>query len=148
MQGIAVDKSVESGIIKTGAYSGAKKTEGWQSRHAELMYEEIRHRTTDVKKISENTPFTEGAVSSIKNHMFEKEHKFEDGSHRRFDSDFDQAQAWDRLSQGKGTETDIVMLKHEYIELTQMELNGFTYEEAHSIANTYHNWAKKLLEEE
>ena len=45
-----VAKSTESGIINTGAISGAKKTPGWQDRHAEQMYEQIRHRTTDVKK--------------------------------------------------------------------------------------------------
>ncbi len=31
--GKSVDKSAESGIIKAGTYSGAKKTEDWQNRH-------------------------------------------------------------------------------------------------------------------
>ena len=142
-----VDKSGKSGIMKSGAYSGAKKTEGWQSRHGELMYEEIRHRTTDVKNIAKHTPFKESAVEEIKQHMFFKEHKFADGSIKRFDSDFDQAQAWDRLSRGKGTKSDIEMLKHEYVELTQMRLHGYVYETAHDIANSKHNWAKILIEE-
>lgn len=135
-----LDKSAGSGIMNTGAISGAKKTFGWQERHGERMYEEIRHRTTDVKKIAKHTPFKESAVEEIKQHMFFKEHKFADGSIRRFDSDFDQAQAWDRLSQGKGTKTDIEMLKHEYVELTQMRLHGYDYETAHAIANSKHNW--------
>lgn len=111
------------------------------------MYEEIRHRTTDVKNIAKHTPFKKGAVEEIKQHMFFKEHKFADGSTRRFDSDFDQAQAWDRLSQGKGTKADIEMLKHEYVELTQMRLHGYDYETAHDIANSKHNWAKMLIKE-
>ena len=138
--GSGLTSSAVSGIINTGAKSGAKKTPGWQERHAELMYEEIRHRSTDIKRISESTPFTERSVEEIKQHMFIKEHRFLDGSVRRFDSDFDQAQAWDRLSKGKGTKTDIEMLKHEYVELTQMRIYGYAYETAHKIANSKHNW--------
>lgn len=136
----SVANSESYGIINTGAISGAKKTPGWQDRHAEQMYEQIRHRTTDVKKISENTIFKESAIEEIKQHMFFKEHKFADGTVKQFDYDFDQAQAWDRLSKGVGTETDLLMLKHEYVELTQMRLYGYDYETAHAIANKIHNW--------
>lgn len=135
-----VDNLNENDIINTGAISGAKKTAGWQDRHAEKMYEEIRHRTTDIKRISEYTSFSEKAVQEIKQHMFFKEHKFEDGTIHRFDPDFDQVQAWDRLSQGKGSNIDIEMLKHEYVELTQMRIHGYAYEKAHEIANKHHNW--------
>lgn len=130
----------DGGRIYTGGYSGAKKTDGWQDRHAERMYEEIRHRTTDVRKIAESTPFTESAVAQIKDHMFNREHRFRDGSVHRFFSDYDQAQAWDRLSQGRGTEVDLVLLRHEYVELTQMRLHDYDYETAHEIANARHNW--------
>ncbi len=140
-------KDSNSGIIKTGGYSGGKKTENWKNIHAKQMYEQIRHRTTDVKKISEYTPFTEKAVDEIKQHMFFRKHKFADGSVRRFDYDFEQAQAWDRLSQGKGSETDVVLLKHEFVELTQMRLYDYVYEDAHEIANNKHNWAKLIIEE-
>ena len=146
--GSEVDNSEKSGIIKAGAFSGAKKTFGWKERHGERMYEEIRHRSTDVKKIAEYTPFKENAVMEIKQHMFFKEHRFSDGSIRRFDSDFDQAQAWDRLTKGKGTTTDIEMLKHEYVELTQMRIHGYDYETAHAIANSKHNWWAMVEKEE
>lgn len=136
-----------SGIINAGAVSGAKKTDGWEGRHAEQMYEEIRHRTTDVKKISESTNFKESAVEEIKQHMFFRQHKFANGAIKCFDSDFDQAQAWDRLTQGRGTETDIVMLKHEYVELIQMRLKDLCYEDAHAIANKKHNWGALLDKE-
>ena len=72
--------------------------------------------------------------------MFFNEHKFADGTVKRFDSDFDQAQAWDRLSKGIGTKTDLIMLKHEYVELTQMRLHGYDYETAHALADKKHNW--------
>lgn len=148
---VKVDKMLtrdsNSDIINTGGYSGGKKTENWKNIHAKQMYEQIRHRTTDVRKISEYTPFTEKAVYEIKQHMFFREHKFADGSVRRFDYDFEQAQAWDRLSQGKGSETDIVLLKHEFVELTQMRLYDYVYEDAHEIANNKHNWARLIIEE-
>lgn len=143
----SVAKSADGGIINTGAFSGAKKTPGWQDRHGKKMYEEIRHRKTDVKKISENTNFKESAVEEIKQHMFYQKHKFKNGTIRQFDYDFDQAQSWDRLSQGKGTKTDLILLKHEYVELTQMRLHDYDYETAHDIANKYHNWAKAIIEE-
>ena len=61
--------------MNSGGISGAaKKIEGWQDRHAESFYEEIRHRSTDIKMIAANTIFTEKAVSEIKEHIFFKEH--------------------------------------------------------------------------
>ena len=79
-------------------------------------------------------------MAQIKDHMFNREHRFRDGSVHRFFSDYDQAQAWDRLSQGRGTEVDLVLLRHEYVELTQMRLHDYDYETAHEIANARHNW--------
>lgn len=143
--GKTVEKQQSNGIIKASGATGAKKTLGWQDRHADLMYEEIRKRTTDCKKISQNTIFTEKAVAEIKDHMFVKKHRFADGSSRRFDPDFEQAQAWDRLFHGNHTEVDEMMLKHEYVELTQMRLYNMVYEDAHEIANTKHNWFKALI---
>lgn len=139
--------AVDSVIINTGGYAGAKKTPGWEDRHAEQMYEEIRHRTTDVKRIAESTPFSEKAVSEIKDHLFFKEHRFKDGTVHRFEEDFEQVQAWDRLTQGKGTPADIVLLKHEYVELTQMRIYGYVYETAHAIANRKWNWWDAFLKE-
>lgn len=143
--GKVVENRESNGIIKASGATGAKKTTGWQDRHADLMYEEIRKRTTDCKKISQNTIFTEKAVAEIKDHMFVKKHRFADGSVRRFDPDFEQAQAWDRLFHGNHTEVDEMMLKHEYVELTQMRLYNMVYEDAHEIANTKHNWFKSLV---
>ena len=131
-------------IIQTGAMSGAKKTKGWEERHAQRMYEEIRHRTTDIDKIAENTPFTAKAIGEIKQHLFFAEHRFEDGRVERFYPDKEQADAWDRLSQGKGNDLDLMLLKHEYVELTQMRLHGYVYETAHDIANKKYNWAEAI----
>ena len=134
-----------AGIISTGANeSGAKKIGDWQQVHADQFYEEVRHRTTDAKKIADNTMFTEKAVEEIKLHMFFKEHDLGGGRMGRFTADFDQAQAWDKLTQGKHTDMDILLLKHEYVELAQMRLHGYNYPDAHDIANKYHDWASKV----
>lgn len=130
------------------ALTGAKKTPGWETRHAEQYYEETRKRTSDVAKIAASTPFTQKAVQEIKNHIFSDAHLFRDGSVRRFDSDYDQAQAWERLQRGEGTELDTILLKHEYVELAQMRLHNYCYEDAHDIANKRYDWAKALLEKE
>ncbi len=58
------------------------------------------------QQMREHTPFKESAVEEIQQHMFVKEHRFEDGSVKRFTPDFDQVQAWERLAQGKGTAID------------------------------------------
>jgi hypothetical protein len=112
-----------------------------------LFYEEVRHRTTDVKRIAENTMFTEKAVEEIKQHLFFKEHDFGGGIIGRFAPEFEQAQAWDRLTQGTHSELDILLLRHEYVELTQMRLHGYDYPSAHTIANRYHDWWSALVKE-
>ena len=124
--------------------SGAKKISNWQQRHADRFYEEVRHRKTDVKRIADNTKFTEKAVEEIKQHMFFKKHDLGGGVMGRFTADFDQAQAWNRLTQGRHTDIDILLLKHEYVELAQMRLHGYDYPDAHDIANKYHDWASKV----
>lgn len=40
------------------------------------------------------------------------------------------------------------MLKHEYVELTQMRIHNYVYEKAHEIANKYHNWWAMVEKEE
>jgi len=37
-----------------------------------------------------------------------------------------------------------MLLKHEYVELTQMRLHGYNYDTAHNIANEHHNWWSAL----
>jgi hypothetical protein len=68
---------------------------------------------------------------------------------KRFDPDYGQAQAWQRLVEGrKIKESDLVFLKHEYVELIQMKLHGYDYDTAHKIANKRHNWQKIMYGEE
>ena len=127
----------------SGGSSGAKKTHGWKSRHAELYYEEVRNRKSgvDAKKIAKYTMFTEKAVEEIRQHMFIRLQPLDNGTRiARFDPSYRQAQAWQRLTEGKGDEVDVLLLKHEYYELTKMRLHGYNYDEAHALTDLVYNW--------
>lgn len=121
--------------------TGAKKTIGWESRHAKRYYEEVRKRSpyVDANKIAANTNFTAEEVEAIRHHVFIDEHMI-DGIMRRFDSDYYQAEAWQRLTEGRGTEEDIVFLNHELRELTLEQQSGYTHDDAHESANAEFNW--------
>lgn len=130
--------------------TGAKKTFGWKDRHAERYYEEVRHRSpgVDAKRIAKHIDdFTEEQLEDIRQHMFIREHPLDNGQViGRFAEDYDQAVAWQRLTEGKGTDIDVLMLKHEYLELTQMRLHGYNYDKAHNIANQTYNWWDALCQ--
>lgn len=136
---------------ESGGQSGAKKTAGWKDRHAVVYYEEVRRRApyADARRIAQAVPdFTIEQIEEIRQHLFIREQP-RDGGFKRFDPDYDQAQAWQRLVSGLGIRpSDHVLLRHEYLELTLMREKGYNYEEAHEIANAKYNWFKALCEEE
>ena len=137
-----------SGVQLQEISSGAKKTKGWKDRHAERYYEEVRKRApgVDAKKIAAYTDFTEEQVEDIRQHMFLRIQPLDYGRKmERFEADYPQAITWQRLTEGKGTELDILMLRHEYLELTEMRLHGYNYDEAHRIANQTYDWWKAYL---
>lgn len=120
--------------------AGAIKDPIRQQKHAETYYEFIRKRKDDVAKIAKHTGWKESAIQQVKEHVFLKEHMLQ-GKMQRFYPDYEQAQAWQRLIDGKKIkDTDYVFLKHEFVELTQMRIHGYSYEQAHDIANKHHNW--------
>ena len=136
-----LDIAGESGIINTGAISGAlnpmsKKAE----QHAAQYYEAVRHMKTDTARISQATGIAKDKLDKIKEHVFIKEHDLINGK-RRFDPDYEMAQSWQRLINGNFKEQDIVLLKHEYAELRYME-KGLTQNEAHIKASRKYDFAK------
>lgn len=139
--GNGVDNGGESGIINTGAVSGALNPMSKQAeQHAVRYYESVRHMKTDTLKISKSTGISKEKLDKIKNHVFVNEHELLDGK-RRFDPDYEIAQSWQRLINGDYKEQDIVLLKHEYAELRYME-KGFSQKEAHIKASRKYNFAK------
>lgn len=125
----------------SGGVTGAKKTPGWEDRHAERYYEEVRNRApyADADKISQSTEFSRDEIEQIRQHVFIDKHDL-GGEIRRFDPDYYQAEAWQRLTEGNGTPEDVVFLRHELKELTLMRDLGYNQSEAHAQANLQYNW--------
>jgi len=131
----------------SGGASGALNADSVRAiEHAERYYEAIRNRTSDsdVKSIAENIEWPEKVVRDVEHHVFLDEHDLGDGEIGRFGANFEIAQAWDRLIQGTPNDLDIMLMKHELVELMQMKRHGYDYGVAHEIANKYHNWALEL----
>lgn len=70
----SIDNSSGSGIIKSGAVSGALDYEGEDyekaKAHAKRYYNAVRKMTTDVNRIAENAGFSEEFIQSIKDFVF------------------------------------------------------------------------------
>lgn len=117
---------------------------------ADKAYDYIRSDTLDVASIADRSGLSVSDVEKIKNHVFQAEHKIVDpytGEVRvgRFDADPDMAEAWLRLSEGRGTSTDKLLLDHELTELKYLEANpGATYNDAHAAANQTANWERAM----
>ena len=139
--GSGVDKSGGSGIINTGAISGALNPYSKEAeKHAVQYYEAVRHMKTDTQKISAATGIGQDKIDKIKNHVFITEHDLLTVK-KRFDPSYEIAQSWQRLISGSFKEQDIVLLKHEYAELRYME-KGYSQNEAHIRASKKYNYAK------
>lgn len=79
--------------------------------------------------------------------MFEEKHLLNDGE-AYFAPSAQMALAWQRLTQGKGTKTDIMLLNHEYTELAFMQKKGYTYRKAHWLADVRYPWEFEVSEKE
>ena len=129
------------GIINTGAISGAlNPISKAAEKHAIQYYESVRHMKTDTQRISDATGISKDKIDKIKNHVFIKLHDL-DGEIKRFDPSYDMAESWQRLINGKYESKDIVLLKHEYMELRYME-KGLSQDAAHRKASKKYNYAK------
>lgn len=134
-------------LVKKGTlnYSGGilDKSEEEQELFAKDYYREIRNRKgkSDIRKITKNTGFSNEKISAIRKHIFEDDkHLFKDGSRGAFNENAKIALAWQRLEQNKAIETDILLLNHEYTELSFMNKKGYNYEKSHLLANLRYPW--------
>jgi hypothetical protein len=95
--------------------------------------------TNDVVKISENTKISKDIIQRIKNHMFYQEHKLLHGI-KKFDADYDMAQAWQRLINNEFVESDLILLQHEFAESILMGDKIIDYKTAHASIQKIYNW--------
>jgi hypothetical protein len=114
--------------------------------HAERYYEEIRKRKSDVAAIAGNTGFSIKNIDKIKKHIFINVHELGAEIPQRFVPDYDIAVSWQRLIEGKNIkEMDIVLLRHELMELEYMN-QGMDYDTAHRKTEMTHSYAKYTRE--
>ena len=131
----------------SGATSGALNPDSREAqKHADNYYEAVRKMETDIDNIAENTGYTKEYISQVKEHLFIKKHDLGEYGIKRFDTDYDIAQSWQRLIDGKNIKShDLILIKHEYAEQEYMS-KGLSQQQAHDMANEKFNYTKSLIE--
>lgn len=118
-----------------------------REKHAVAYYEELRNRKSSyvVNRISKNAGISRKSAQDIYKHVFINKHVFKDGETRKFDPDYDMAESFRRILEGKNIKPhDLVMLKHENLELNLMKKYNMVYEDAHDLTNKKHNYQDAL----
>lgn len=117
---------------------------------AEMYYEEIRHFSTDSKKIADNLGKEESDIRKIKAYLFEDDSLIDPdtGESRQFDPGCAIAQSWQRLMNGKDIKLhDKTLIEHELLEMKIKQENpGIDHVKAHELASEKYNYPKEALE--
>ncbi len=122
---VAADISVVTG--------GRRAIPYWDHDAAELFYNVIRADSSDIAAIARNAGMSESRVSRIKDHVFFREHRLDDGL-MRFQADPEMANAWSRLTSGNHLSSDIKLLNHEIFESKFEGIFKTDYRTAHDAA--------------
>lgn len=152
---VHIDKSTARKISEAehGAIYGALNDKNDPTRkkrddHAKRYYSSTRKRNAEkeVSAISNNTGINEQTISAAYNHLFKKKHYLSNG-YTYFDPDYDIAQSWQRLREGRNIQPhDLTLIRHEAAEAEFMA-QGMSYAEAHLKAEQMgYNYAKELIE--
>lgn len=114
--------------------------------HAEKYYEEIRHRTDDILKISKYTGYTPEQILKVKNYLFFETHILATGI-KRFDACFEIAESWQRLSdmQEYVQTHDKLLIPHELMEM-DLVTKGETQSTAHEKTCLEYDYPKETNE--
>ncbi len=142
-----LEKSTESGIIKSEAISGALNPISDEAeKHAKTYYQAIRKMTPYCKRIAENTGYTEEQIKEIKDFIFMCKHDLGQGKLEYFVPNYEMAQSWQRLIEGKNIQPhDLTLLRHEIME-KELMLKGMTQDEAHIATSKVYNYKKECEE--
>jgi hypothetical protein len=142
----SVDKSRGSGIIKSGAVSGARNPYGSKAReHANRYYGLVRSMNTDVEKIATTTGHTIDEIQKIKNYVFYDKHDLGGIEAELFEPDYMMGESWRRLMAGIPEQHDLILIEHELMEIGLME-KGYSQEKAHILTSKKYNYDKEATE--
>lgn len=120
-----------------------------REEHAVSYYEEIRNRKSVyvINRIAKNAGISRKSAQNIYEHVFIREHTFRNGEVKLFDPDYDMAESFRRILEGKNIKPhDIIMIKHENLELNLIKKYNLTYEDAHELTNKKYNYQNALDE--
>jgi LysM repeat protein len=139
---LGVAGGVAMGRLQGTPLSGLRQTgAGGLAGAADEAYALIRSSSTDVATIAENTGIKASNIQKVKDHLFYDEHlldRYESlgipGEMRRFDSNLNIANAWQRLEMGTFKAPDMQLLRHETAEAWYMRKYGPSYNNSHNAA--------------
>lgn len=117
-----------------------------REKHAERYYEEIRNRKPKyvISRLAKGAGISEETAKEVYEHIFVNEYMI-NGVKKRFDPDYDMAESFRRLLEGKNIKPhDKIMIQHEELELNLMKGYNMPYKQAHEKADESHNYAKAL----
>lgn len=131
--------SISGGI--SGAISDPLSPEA--QKHAIIFYEEIRHRTDDIEKISRFTGYTQEQILKVKNYLFVETHLLATGI-KRFDPSFEIAESWNRLAdmQDYVQAHDLLLIPHELMEM-ELITKGVDQSKAHEETCKKYNYPRE-----
>ena len=121
-----------------------------RQKHAQIFYNARRNseKTPFVNRIAKNSGMNKNAVSKIFDHIFIDKHEIY-GELRNFDPSYDMAESFRRLYEGKNIlPHDLILLKHERLELELMQRYGYSQRDAHILASTKYNYTEMLMKYE
>lgn len=145
-----VGNTKKSGAVFSGALNDINDPLGTKRAiHAEKYYNSIinRDKNTIINKLSMNGNIEISEAENVYNHVFKNKHIFKSGDIKKFEPDYDMAQSFQRILEGKNIKPhDYTLLKHEILEFEIMSKYNMTYEDAHAIAEKQYNYSKELKE--
>lgn len=112
------------------------------AEHAHRYYGLVRKMTTDVKRISKTTGLPESDIQRIKNFIFMDKHDLGGKLPEYFEPDCMMAQSWQRLVNGTPEPHDIILIKHEKMEMELMA-KGMSQSEAHIKTSKIYNYERE-----
>ena len=141
-----ISEALERGAEKekvSGAISGALNPSSERAQeHAVKYYRALRKRKDDVAKVARSSGYSEDVIQAVKSYLFIDEHDL-GGRIAPFYPDYDIAESWRRLSEGKPLSHDIVLIEHEIMEMSLIK-DGFSQQEAHDRTNKKYNYREAV----
>ena len=109
---------------------------------AAILYEQFRRRD-DCFTVANNSGFTIEQIQLVKYYVFFEKHYNRRNKFVPFEPSYDMAESWRRLSEKSGKNIkphDILLLKHELLEIAMLTQCNISQMEAHEIANKTYNY--------